>query len=121
MFGEDQMKTELTTGTYPLSPMQQGMVFHNLSAREAGVDVEQIFCTLHEAVDAGAFERAWRRVIERHAILRTSFHWRGHSEPQQTVHPGVDLEFWQQDWRSLAKAAQKNLFENWLEAERQRG
>jgi len=115
------MTTELTAGTYPLSPMQQGMLFHNLSASEPGVDVEQIFCTLHEAMDAGAFERAWRRVIERHAMLRTSFHWRGHSEPRQTVHPGVDLEFWQLDWRNFAKAAQKNLFEFWLQTERQRG
>jgi len=101
--------------------MQQGMLFHNLSAREPGVDVEQIFCILHEAVDAGAFGRAWRHVIERHAILRTSFHWRGHDEPLQKVHRSVEMEFWQQDWCSLAKAAQKNLFENWLAAERQRG
>jgi len=40
---DGQMKPELSAGTYPLSPMQQGMLFHNLSARKPGVDVEQIF------------------------------------------------------------------------------
>src|SRR5258706_9055965 len=74
---DGQMKTELTTDSYPLAPLQQGMLFHSLSAPASGVDVEQIFCTLREPFDAAAFERAWRRMIERHAILRTSFHWHG--------------------------------------------
>jgi hypothetical protein len=35
---------------YPLSPMQQGMLFHTLYARGSGVDIEQIVCTLNEPV-----------------------------------------------------------------------
>ncbi|HEY2328459.1 MAG TPA: condensation domain-containing protein, partial [Verrucomicrobiae bacterium] len=115
------MKTELTTKTYPLSPMQQGMLFHNLSAHEPGVDVEQIFCTLHEDVDENAFERAWRRAIERHAILRSSFHWQGLAEPLQKVHPRAELEFSQEDWRKNSETERKKLFSARLESERRRG
>ncbi|MBW8863799.1 MAG: non-ribosomal peptide synthetase, partial [Verrucomicrobia bacterium] len=115
------MKTDLTTEKYPLSPMQQGMLFHNLSASGSGVDVEQIFCTLHENVDDKAFERAWRRVIERHAILRTSFEWQGQAGPLQKVLSQAELEFLRQDWRNIDGAGRKNLFEELLESERKRG
>ncbi|MDE3066695.1 MAG: amino acid adenylation domain-containing protein [Verrucomicrobiota bacterium] len=115
------MKTELMADAYALSPMQEGMLFHNLSAREPGVDVEQIFCTLREDLDPAAFRRAWRRVMERHAILRTSFHWRDLAEPRQMVHPGAELEFSQEDWRSRSEAERNRLFEERLEAERRRG
>ena len=115
------MKTELTINAYPLSAMQQGMLFHNLSAPESGVDVEQIYCTLHEAVNPAAFARAWRRVVERHAILRTGFHWRGQQEPVQKVHSEAELDFSQQDWCTHPKARQEDLFKDWLEAERRRG
>ncbi|HEX4646313.1 MAG TPA: condensation domain-containing protein, partial [Verrucomicrobiae bacterium] len=116
------MKTELeTTEEYPLSPMQQGMLFHNLSAREPGVDVEQIYCALAEDLDEKAFERAWRRVIERHAILRSSFHWQGPAGPAQKVHPRMELEFSRHDWRKDSETRRKQLFETRLESERRRG
>ena len=53
--------------------MQQGMLFHTLRARERGVDISQIVIDCPEDVDAAAFEQAWQRLAERHAILRTSF------------------------------------------------
>src|SRR2546425_11339860 len=80
-----QMKAETTADAYPLSPMQEGMLFHTVSAREPGVDIEQLLCTLREPVDAAALERAWQRAVERHDILRTSFHWDGLAAPAHRV------------------------------------
>lgn len=101
--------------------MQQGMLFHNLSARESGVDVEQIFCATTEALEAAAFERAWQRVVDRHEILRTSFHWAGLAEPRQEIHPQAAVEFKFEDWRGKSPADQEQLFEAALQAYRQRG
>ena len=116
------MKTQRTRDMYPLSPMQQGMLFHSLSsARGAGVDVEQIFCTLREDVNVGAFQSAWRRVVDRHPILRTSFHWQESAGPRQKVHPSVEFEFSRQDWRNDSGDRRKKLFADLLEAERNRG
>ena len=85
------MKAETIANAYPLSPMQEGMLFHGLSAREPGVDLEQILCTVREELNVPAFERAWQRVVQRHDILRTSFRWEGLEEPRQEVHPRVRL------------------------------
>jgi amino acid adenylation domain-containing protein len=115
------MSTELTTEPYPLSPMQHGMLFHNLSAREAGVDCEQIFCAASEHLDAPAFERTWQRVSDRHAILRTTFRWVGRNEPCQEVLPQPPVEFKFEDWRGKSAEEQEELFQSALEADRRRG
>lgn len=49
---------------YPLSPVQQGMLFHALYDPKAGMYLEQKTCTLHGQLDVPAFERAWRRVMK---------------------------------------------------------
>ena len=59
--------------SYPLTPMQQGMLFNNQFAPGTGVDIEQIVCSLQEEINVSALKKAWDHVIERHAILRTAF------------------------------------------------
>jgi Condensation domain len=86
-----------TLDTYELSPMQQGMLFHAISARESGVDIEQIVMTLHEALDVAAFVRAWDAVLDRHTILRTRFRWEDTEEPRQEVVATVRLPVTQSD------------------------
>jgi amino acid adenylation domain-containing protein len=71
---------------YPLSPLQQGMLFHSLEGGSQGVDLEQVVGELREEINAAHFERAWRDVVARHAILRTSFHWSEGAAPRQVVH-----------------------------------
>src|SRR6478672_5014548 len=88
--------------SYPLSPMQQGMLFHSLLAPDSGVDIEQLYCELHETLDVAAFRRAWQRVVERHPILRTSFSWLSVDEPLQEVCSDVELPWTEHDWRRVA-------------------
>src|SRR2546429_7644455 len=106
--------------SYPLSPMQQGMLFHGLSAPHSGVDIEQVVCTLAEEANAVALRQAWERAVERHAILRTGFHWAG-SQPRQEVHRRVRLHFEQKDWRGLPESEQERRLDDYLQAERRRG
>ena len=46
----------------------------------------QIACRLRGPLDVAAFARAWRQMLDRHAVLRTSFHWTGIDKPLQVVH-----------------------------------
>src|SRR5262245_34836624 len=104
--------------TYPLSPNQQGMLFHTLSAPHSGAYLQQMVCTLHEDLEHPPLDRAWRRVLDRHAVLRTSFCWEGLDKPVQTVAPEVDLPVETHDWRGLPPEEQGRRLTEFLGAAR---
>ncbi|CAK15987.1 non-ribosomal peptide synthetase [Pseudomonas entomophila] len=87
---------------YPLSPMQQGMLFHTLEAGGDDLYINQTSVAV-DGLDAEAFVRAWEQVIGRHEILRTGF-WSDAalSEPLQLVHRQASLVVQRLDWRQRA-------------------
>jgi len=108
--------------SYPLSPVQQGMLFHGLFASATGgVYVQQMVLTLAEGLDTAVFRRAWERVVARHDILRTRFQWEGLDQPVQIVEPKVDLPWDEQDWRGSPADQQEARFESYLGEDRKRG
>ena len=60
------MGIEGIENTYPLAPLQQGLLFHQLAAEHPGVNLVQVVCRLHEDLDVPAFSRGWERVVARH-------------------------------------------------------
>jgi hypothetical protein len=103
---------------YELSPLQQGMLFHALSAPGVGVDIEQVIITLREPLDIATFERALRDVMQRHPILRTRFRWEDVEEPCQEVLAQAELAATVADWRELARDAAEQRFDAHLRAPR---
>src|SRR5690348_14050565 len=91
---------------YPLSPMQQGMLFHSLAAPESGFYITQFVYSI-EHLNVAAFAQAWQRVVDRHAILRTAFAWERIEKPLQVVGRRVKLPLAQHDLRGLAPAEQE--------------
>jgi amino acid adenylation domain-containing protein len=106
---------------YPLSPMQQGILFHTLYAPASGVYCEQWHCLLHGCLQVVALQHAWQRVVKRHPVLRTSFHWENRAEPFQVVHRRVEVPWQQYDWRNLCAGAQEQHLEVFLAADRAQG
>src|SRR5438128_994624 len=106
---------------YPLSPMQQGMLFHSLYDPGSGAYIEQMVCTLHGDLDIPAFERAWQRVIDRHPALRTAFVGEGLREPAQMVLWRAQSSLTRQDWRGLTPAEQEGRLEEFIRADRTAG
>jgi amino acid adenylation domain-containing protein len=86
---------------YPLSPMQQGMLFHSLLSPQAGVYVPQIVLTLEGKIDPEAFRQAWQQAIAQHPALRTAFQWENRDQPFQVVYRQVELPWQEQDWRMI--------------------
>ncbi|MCA1389298.1 amino acid adenylation domain-containing protein [Bradyrhizobium sp. IC3123] len=87
---------------YPLSPMQQGMLFHALRDGANDAYVNQVGLELF-GVDAGKLKAAWQIVSDRHAALRTGFVWQNLSgAAQQMVHRHVTVPFVEEDWRGSA-------------------
>ena len=105
---------------HPLSPVQQGMLLHTRDAPASEVCIGQSHWTLLTELDVIAFERAWQRVINRHALLRSSF-WEGVNEPIQIVHRKVGFSLIKEDWRGLSAQAQQEWLERFLETDKARG
>ncbi|HKV11084.1 MAG TPA: amino acid adenylation domain-containing protein [Thermoanaerobaculia bacterium] len=89
---------------YPLSPLQQGLLFHSVLEPGSGVYVNQSSYRLHGPLDAAVFRETWQRVVDRHAILRTAFVWEGLEEPAQVVRQRVRIPWQDEDWRGLSAA-----------------
>ncbi|MEA2563973.1 MAG: hypothetical protein QOH06_5477 [Acidobacteriota bacterium] len=86
---------------YRLSPLQEGMLFESLYAPAADAYVMQPSWTLGGDLDPAALRRAWELIVQRHAVLRTSFHWEGMERPHQVVHREVDLPWAEEDLRGV--------------------
>ena len=106
---------------YPLSPIQSGLLFHSLYAPDSGMYFEQFSCQIHD-LDIAALKQAWQRVVDRHAILRSSFVWAaGSSEPVQVVHRRAPISWNELDWRDSSAAERQKRLDAFLEADREAG
>jgi len=84
---------------YPLSPMQQGMLFHTLYEQGTGTYINQL-CVDVDGLDAERFREAWQATLDAHDILRSGFLWQGElQQPLQIIHRHLPLPFAQLDWR----------------------
>jgi non-ribosomal peptide synthetase component F len=106
---------------YPLAPGQQAMLGHTLAEPTPGVYTLQWRCTLHGPLDAAAFERAWQRVVERHAVLRTAFAWQGLDQPLQLVRRSAPPACEQHDLRGLETVEQQRRLDALLAGDQARG
>ncbi|PMZ42880.1 hypothetical protein C1X25_33225, partial [Pseudomonas sp. GW247-3R2A] len=84
---------------YPLSPMQQGMLFHCLDSPELNPYVNQLSVAV-DGLQVPRFRAAWQTLVERHEVLRAAFRWRdGLADPLQAVFADVELPIEELDWR----------------------
>ncbi|HEX8616352.1 MAG TPA: amino acid adenylation domain-containing protein, partial [Thermoanaerobaculia bacterium] len=105
----------------PLSPLQEGLLFHALDEERPGVYLQQIAVVLEGHIDRDAFARAWNRAIERHPVLRTSFHRRELQRPLQLVHQRATCSIAWLDWRTRSVAEQTAAWQQLLEDDRRAG
>lgn len=100
--------------SYPLGPLQERMLSRYLSAPVPGLYAMQRIALVQGELNVEAFARGWQQVIDRHALLRTSFAWEGLAEPLQIVHREATLALEEQDWRALTPQEQDRHQEAYL-------
>ncbi|MGJ5672512.1 MAG: amino acid adenylation domain-containing protein [Nostochopsis sp.] len=106
---------------YPLSGVQQGMLFESLYAPDSGVYFQQWISTLNGQLNVPAFEQAWQQVVAQHSILRTAFVWEQLTQPLQIVYRQVDVQLHSYDWQQLSAQEQQQQLEQLLQSKRQQG
>ncbi|HEX2091995.1 MAG TPA: amino acid adenylation domain-containing protein, partial [Longimicrobiaceae bacterium] len=106
---------------YPLTPMQEGMLFHSLLDPGGGAYVGQFVYDLVGELDPDVLWRAWQATVQRHAALRTGFAWQGGDRPLQVVRREVEIPVRGEDWRGLSAADREARLDAFLAADRERG
>ncbi|PAU57644.1 non-ribosomal peptide synthetase, partial [Pseudomonas sp. PICF141] len=120
------MTTEKTSSNpiediYPLSPLQQGMLFHSLLHEDSGVYLMQDRYRIGGAIDEVAFLESWRQVVALHPSLRASFQWKTQKQPVQVIHREVKVPLDTLDLRGLAAHEQEARIRTLLEDEQKVG
>ncbi|NVZ79960.1 AMP-binding protein, partial [Pseudomonas gingeri] len=77
---------------YPLAPLQEGILYHHLSAEQGDPYLLQSRMAFASPERLSAFVEALQKVIERHDILRTAVHWQGLDSPVQVVLRHAELQ-----------------------------
>jgi amino acid adenylation domain-containing protein len=113
--------TECAEGvaTYPLSALQEGLLFDTLLAEDSGRSIEQLVLDLDGRVNADRLRAAWQAATARHDALRTSFRLTPDG-PVQDVRQNVTVPFAIEDV-AIAGSAERGWYVNaCVQAERRR-
>ncbi|MEC1581805.1 amino acid adenylation domain-containing protein [Bacillus subtilis] len=106
---------------YPLSYMQEGMLFHSLLQKDSQAYVEQASFTIEGKVNPQFFQNSINALVERHDIFRTIFISQNVSSPQQVVLREPNVIVLEENITHLNEAEQSQFIEQWKEKDRDRG
>ncbi|HUQ81061.1 MAG TPA: condensation domain-containing protein, partial [Gemmatimonadaceae bacterium] len=115
------VSTRSIEAAFPLTPLQEGMLYHTIREPAAGTYHVQCSAYVDGALVPGLFARAWGLAVARHAALRTFFTWEGRERPLQVVRAMADLGVEHLDWRGLSSSVQDARWRELVERDRSRG
>lgn len=90
---EELQSNHLIQDIYPLSPMQEGMLFHTLLDESADHYFEQMSYTLKGKLQIEAIQKSLKSLVDRYDILRTYFIHESHDRPLQLVLSESNIPF----------------------------
>ncbi|MFM0286806.1 amino acid adenylation domain-containing protein [Paraburkholderia megapolitana] len=115
------MTTPTIADIYELSPMQEAMLFHAVHSPGSRSSFNQLGCRIVGSLDSALFRAAWQQLVDRHPVMRTSFHWEEFDKPMQVVHAHAALPWVEDDWRDLAEDEQHTRWSEHLECDLSEG
>ncbi|TQF71316.1 non-ribosomal peptide synthetase [Pseudoalteromonas luteoviolacea] len=102
---------------YPLSTLQQGMIFHNLKEQEAGTYHDVMGFHMKLQWNESHFRKALESLVKEHSSFRTVFQIH-HTRPLQVVFKSLPLILNVYDLTHLVAKEQLNEIKSWSQAER---
>ncbi len=115
------MDSKKLESIFPLAPQQQGVFLESRASTATGLHIEQEIHSLCGPLDVDALCSAWQSVVDRHAMLRTAFVWKGQEQPLQAVLRYVRTTVDVHDVRRLDREQQRLNLEEFLAADRRQG
>lgn len=99
---------------YPLSPMQEGLLFQKLYRPYSKAYLVQNLFIIKEAIDLKIFKKSWQMLINHYDVTRTGFKWKNLPKPLQFVQKVVDLNWKDYDFQNMNLEVQKTKLEEIL-------
>jgi amino acid adenylation domain-containing protein/non-ribosomal peptide synthase protein (TIGR01720 family) len=106
---------------YPLSPLQEGMLFHALLADESDAYFLRVSFGIEGELDLARFKDAWNLLLARHDILRTVFVHKGLERPLQVCSRQGEIDFRCEDISTLSPDKQRRHLEEFKRRDREEG
>jgi amino acid adenylation domain-containing protein len=103
---------------YPVARLQLGMFFHNELSPDSAIYHDVFSFRIESDFDREKLADSLSHLIQRHPILRTSFHLAGFSEPLQLVHRQARFRLTVDDLREVAAVEQEKALVEWIEREK---
>ncbi len=103
---------------YPVARLQLGMFFQNELNPGSAVYHDIFSFRIDSTFDREALADSLSHLIQRHPILRTSFHLAGYGEPLQLVHRQARFRLTVADLRKTDPAGHEKSLADWIEAEK---
>jgi aryl carrier-like protein len=110
-----------TDAPYPLTPLQQAMLFHSLDAARPGAYVSQFRFRVIGPLDAGRFQASCGALLRHHPVLTTAVHWEDQAHPAQRTDAAAVLPISWLDWSALSDAEARAAWDQYCDSDRQRG
>ncbi len=108
---------KLPEALYPLSPLQAGMLFHELFKSEAGLYINQFVCDFWN-LKPETLKVALQALLNKHTALRTAFFHEDFEHPLQGVFANVELPFQIVDYTKLSEKEQDAMITSVLAEDR---
>jgi amino acid adenylation domain-containing protein len=103
---------------YPLSPLQEGMLFQSLLDPMATAYIEQLTCRFRGPLDRYRFRDRWMALNHRVEVLRTIFVHQKTNRPVQIVLKEMPVDYREVDFSGLPEELRKSRWEALAERER---
>ncbi len=85
MNSKSDLSREDVQDILPLTPAQEGILFHYLQAPESKVYHIQLQVDLKGVLDMELFQLSWNKTVQKNEALRTLFRWEGLGNPVQII------------------------------------
>ncbi|NEW07888.1 amino acid adenylation domain-containing protein [Paenibacillus sp. SYP-B3998] len=114
------MKNVAIQNIYPLTPMQEGLLYHSILDGGSEAYFDQTVITLNERLDPGLLERSFQALVNRHDVLRTIFVYKETERPLQVVLEKHQASIHVEDISHLTDAEQQDCVKRFSEQDRKR-
>ncbi|UQZ53167.1 non-ribosomal peptide synthetase [Bacillus subtilis] len=106
---------------YPLSFMQEGMLFHSLYDEQSRAYFEQASFTINGQLDLERFQKSMDAVFDRYDIFRTAFIYKNVAKPRQVVLKQRHCHVHVEDISHLNEKDKEHCTEAFKEQDKSRG